>query len=88
MDIPPVLANPTNAAIEQLSYIILSKDKADLVSRETKSLVEKGFGETFSKIVEAYEDRIAELSEAVEETVREAELLDLIDRVTAALEAE
>jgi len=50
-----------NDVIEQLSMIILSKDKADTLGDNTKELIRELFGENYSEVIQQYLDRIKEL---------------------------
>lgn len=53
----------TMQAIQQLSLMILSKEKAGSVDLQTKSLVQSVFGENFVNMVNAYELKVGKLDE-------------------------
>ena len=53
----------TMQAIQQLSLMILSKEKAGSVDQQTKSLVQSVFGENFVNMVNAYELKVGKLDE-------------------------
>lgn len=53
----------TMQAIQQLSLMILSKEKAGSVDPHTKSLVQSVFGENFVNLVNAYELKVGKLEE-------------------------
>jgi len=53
----------TMQAIQQLSLMILSKEKASTVDPHTKSLVQSVFGENFVNMVNAYELKVGKLEE-------------------------
>jgi chromosome segregation ATPase len=51
----------TLQAIQQLSLIILSKDKIAFLDPSTRSMIQKVFGENGSKVFEMYEKKLAQL---------------------------
>lgn len=57
----------TMQAIQQLSLMILSKEKAGAVDQQTKSLVQSVFGENFVNLVNAYELKVGKLDEESKE---------------------
>ena len=57
----------TMQAIQQLSLMILSKDKSTSLDSHSKSLVHSVFGENFVNLVNAYELKVAKLEEEIKD---------------------
>ena len=87
-------------AIQELSLIILSKEKANTLDFKTKQLVHQIFGDNFSNIVEAYEKQLKglysqkhELKEILREEIEKrvsvlnslTELIDFIFKLAEIL---